>query len=235
MTPRTVRNFLRRHGFRSAKPLPKPLLREAHIKDRLRWARAHQDKGWERVVFSDETTFWVEGRVRRVWLRVGAHYVIRKVKYPLKVQVWGCMARSGFGRLCCFTGNMDAEKLCKIYEGTLIPSAAELLGDADVPWELQEDNDSKHRSKRAREWKEANGVHVLPWPSCSPDMNPIENVWALLKDRVGLRLPSTLRRLVRAIHDEWNALSSDLAARLVDSMPERLAAVLAANGDYTPY
>ncbi len=151
MSPRTVRNFLRRRAFRSARPIPKPLLLEAHIEDRLCWAREHQGKDWGRVVFTDETTFWLEGRVRRVWLRVGARYVIRKVKYPLKVQVWGCMTRSGFGRLYCFSGNMDAEKLCKIYNDALLPSATELLGDAGEPWELQEDNDSKHRSKRARE------------------------------------------------------------------------------------
>ena len=71
---------------------------------------------------------------------------------------------------------------------------------------LQEVNDPKHKSKLCCQWKHDHGITVLPWPACSPDLNPIENVWALLKHKVEAHKATTLKGLVRAINQEWHAL-----------------------------
>lgn len=71
----------------------------------------------------------------------------------------------------------------------------------------------------------------------SPNCNPIENVWRIMKDRIGRRVPrcTTNASLRAAIQEEWDAIESDEIASKVDSMPERIEAVHAVNGGHTRF
>ena len=59
-------------------------------------------------------------------------------------------------------------------------------------WRLQQDNDPKHTSRIAKEFLDENVPEVMDWPSNSPDLNPIENLWAIVKRNVELRRPKNL-------------------------------------------
>ena len=49
---------------------------------------------------------------------------------------------------------------------------------------FQDDNDPKHRAKTVKEWKEAQELDGLDWPSSSPDMDIIEHVWGEIKKQI---------------------------------------------------
>lgn len=231
----TVRRRLREAGGKYVNEISKPLLSEEHRKKRLKWAKNHQNFDWSKVIFTDESTFQLFTSKRKVWQFVGRKKIIHTVKHPQKVHVWGCFSSSGFGKLICFQRNLDANFMCRIYDEGLLASASELFGEDNLDWFLQEDNDPKHRSKIAQEWKAANGIKVLAWPSMSPDQNPIENVWRLMKINIQKKKIRTVRGLKGELVKEWNRLSRDLAVNLVDSMRRRVAALIDSGGDYTMY
>ncbi|GFV58825.1 transposable element Tcb2 transposase [Trichonephila clavipes] len=77
----------------------------------------------------------------------------------------------------------------------------------------------------------------MEWPTCSPDMNPIEHVWDSLGRRVAGRQPppQTLQELERALLEECDKISQLMINSLIDSMPQRCSTLLAVSGNHTPY
>jgi len=78
---------------------------------------------------------------------------------------------------------------------------------------------------------------VLDWPEQLPDLNPIENVWDILKRKLAAyeTMPTGVHELWERVQDEWNKITKDDCMRLIESMPERVKAVLKAKGSYTKY
>ena len=93
--------------------------------------------------------------------------------------LWGCFSTKGVGALVRVNGIMKKEDYRDILEENLKQSARNL--EIRHRWILQQDNDPKHTSKFVSKWLADERVNVLPWPSQSPDLNPIENMSAELK------------------------------------------------------
>lgn len=111
-----------------------------------------------------------------------------------------------------------------------------------------QDNASTHTAHLVQdwlvEWAEDNGVTLVDWPPHSPDLNPIENVWKLLKEAIMTARPDLVdmpknnaskAALVATAVGCWEDLEKDVLQHLVETMNHRLTAVIAANGWYTKY
>ena len=86
-------------------------------------------------------------------------------------------------------------------------------------------------------WKERNKLKCLEWPAQSPDLNPIENLWMILKRRISARDPpaKTVKELKAVVQEEWQKIPVDDVKNLVKSMPKRAKLVIKAKGFGTKY
>ena len=99
-----------------------------------------------------------------------------------------------------------------------------------------EDGAGAHCAKKTKEWHRRNGISVLPsWPGYSPDMNPIENCWALMKFELSKSKPTTIAGLKEVMQEIWDGLTADYLRSLYESMPRRMRMVIAAKGGATKY
>jgi transposase len=89
---------------------------------------------------------------------------------------------------------------------------------------LMEDGAPVHRSKALEEWRKLHLIEKLDWPTNSHDLNPIEDVWKLLKDAIqhGQTCPRNLEELKMTFQKEWRSISSVKLRNLCHSMPARL-------------
>jgi transposase len=75
----------------------------------------------------------------------------------------------------------------------------------------------------------------MVWPTNSSNLNPIENVWQLLKYRVGRRFPKTEEEVRRFIEEEWAKLTPKDFEKYIQEMPARRQAVIDVNGGHTKW
>jgi len=78
-------------------------------------------------------------------------------------------------------------------------------------------------------------LKVMEWPSMSPDLNPIEHLWGILKWKVEKHHVSNIQQLRDVIMEKWKRIPAKTCAALVNSMPRRIKAVLDNNGAHTKY
>ena len=131
---------------------------------------------------------------------------------------------------------MDGELYTKILQDELQESLAHYGKDPSSVF-FQQDNDPKHKFKKASTWLENHGYKVLSWPSQSPDLNPIEHLWNEV-DRHLRQLPGNITSkddLWDKIQLVWNQIDVDFCLKLIDTMPQRIKDVLKAGGGYTDW
>ncbi len=226
---RGLGNTLRREGLKSCSARKVPLLKKAHVQARLKFANDSEEI-WVKVLWSDETKIQLFSinSTRRVLRRRNAAYdpknTIPTVKRGGGNMLWGCFLLRGQDNCTASMGRWTGP--CTVRARAL------KMGRG---WVFQHDNDPKHTAKATKEWLKKKHIKVLEWPSQSPDLNHIENMWRELKVRVAKRQPRNLNDLERICKEEWDKIPPEMCANLVANYKKRLTSVIDKKGFATKY
>ena len=199
VSARTVRRRLSKDfNLVARRPAKKLLMTAKQIRARIAFCQRHKDKSatwWDRVMFSDESTFQQVRGVGTNYVRrppgerLNPKYTIKTVKHPPSVMVWGAISVNGRCGL-------------KIFDKGVKVNAAEYIKVLDTKVKVhmtvsgttlfQQDSAPCHMARVTKRWFTDNAVDLLPdWPSNSPDLNVIENCWQVMKQKVAAHHPTS--------------------------------------------
>ncbi len=162
------------------------------------------------------------------------------VKHSYKVHAWGAFSAKGSVGFLLFTGIMDDAFYREILVENLFDNTNTVMGRH---WVFQQDNDSKYKARETMEFLTQRCPAILEWPSNNPDLNPIENLWSILKVRVEKQVnklvmkknPVTIDGFLELILKEWEGIDKKIYVNLVNSMLTRLERVIEGDGNKIPY
>lgn len=241
--PRTFRFYAILNGLRCYRPAIKPRLSRDQIQARLEFARKYVQKDmryWGHVLFSDEAQIVLHPLDRRERVRRPKHrrfdnqFIREKPKFGgCSLMFWGCAQYKGVGDLIGILGTVNAQSYIEILEEG-IPSTVKKLNL--LSFLFQDDNASSHRAKDVEIYKSKNHIKSLrEWPANSPDLNIMEDIWHLFKDRVRKREPTTIGELQQFAFEEWPKIPVNEVQQKIRSLPRRLAALIKTKGKQTKY
>jgi transposase len=244
----TAQKLLHEHDLKARRTIRRPLLTREHKRRRLEFATAHAHwttEDWERVIFSDETVITARPASNRpfVWTKTTMGLDPRLIVPTVqgggaKIMTWACITKHGFHDMVLHEDTVNVEHYIDTLRKYLLPIIQTYF--PRQRFLFQQDGASFHTAHAVTEFLETENVPLLEWPPCSPDSNIIENVWHYLKLKIKkLRAANSRDELwenvLLVMHSMWEDEMTETISNLYESMPRRMAAVIAARGGNTKY
>jgi len=206
---------------------------------------SHNPQFWESIFFSDESSVQMGVHGNRVYVRRPRGDIYKFMdKYVLhdlskvhsgKWKFFGGFCANGVGKLH-FYETLDGKEMIKIINTNVLPECRRLFPRGG--WQLLHDHGRPYHCNAVTAHVHRRGVTEINdgmWPSYSPDLNPIENLWSDVIKRVFERNPRTLDELKQFLIEEWERTPLKLLRDLAYSMRNRLRECIANAGCRTRY
>ena len=231
LSPRQTSRWRRELGFRPLKAPQVPILSEKNRRLREEFAEKNEDEEWKTTIFSDECYFQLHADFRPVWARFGS--AVPTVAAPnrsIKVMVWGAIGKGFKSKLVIFPKGTKINQ--NVYQKMFLENhlIEDFLGKFGADLCFQQDNAPAHRALTTLSFLESWSPETLKHPPQSPDFNPIELIWGIMKKRINLENPTDRDSLIVAIQKTWNHLTLSEIRRCIDRLKSVTRRVREAKG-----
>ncbi|KAL4469136.1 hypothetical protein ABPG72_005906 [Tetrahymena utriculariae] len=189
---RTLTNFLNNNGFNQQSVKQQIYISETNKQLRIAWARSllkNRRKDIYGSIYSDESWLYFKDQNKSFkWVNENVNMqkgCKTKERWPQKCMVWGAIHKDGAISLKFVEGNLNSAKYYEILLKFYLKYGQHYAFTC-----FQQDNAPAHSSEQIRDFFKSYEIKQLPWASQSPDINPIERVWSLLKYKLSKQFHS---------------------------------------------
>lgn len=181
--------------------------------------------------YSDEMGIRLfDAQPKKAWGETCKKIKMEKPLHDIKLSCWGAISRRGSTSLHIFKGNLNGP----LYETILQEHTQEMQELYPSGFWFQHDNLPVHQC--VEDWMADNGLERVSFPSYSPDLTPIENLWATLKHSVRCDAPLSEGDLRQSLTRNWKILTSKKNLKpYFDSLSHRYQECIDEDGERLPY
>ncbi|KAL4500911.1 hypothetical protein ABPG72_020145 [Tetrahymena utriculariae] len=230
-----ITKFLKNEGFTYTSTFKVPPLTPVQKQQRILFCQRHINDNMNEAIFVDETSVETHLAPRKTWtLKSNGPKKFVKPSHPQKFHLWGGISVNGTISIEIFEDNLTAKKYLKILKKRLIPWKQKQKNMKN--FNFYQDNDPKHRAKSTEKWLEENNINwIRDWPSYSPDLNPIENLWWQLKSQIQYETLNDKQQLRKAIKKFWKSVNPEQCQTLINSWVKRCQQIIQQKGEKIQY
>jgi transposase len=238
----TIWRLNKKMGLVPIRRKPQPKLTKKHISARLQFAIDYAKHNWLRTLITDEKHFYLHQPINKkidvIWDLPGTEHTYETVKYSKSVRVWGGISWYGKTPLIVYEHNLDQYGYQDVLREAKRGIKQLFERENGKIWWFQQDGCTSHSAKSTIEFirKQFPKARLINnWPANSPDLSPIENMWADLQNIVAARNPTTVEELTRFVKEEWENYPMEKVKNLINSISNRLKETIQLKGGFTKH